>query len=150
MTTADLMAGISWRYDVFECGSHSLIPGAHDEGCRGWRRLGMFTANHWAQSFTSAATLPHGLVMRVGINTAPGSLETAFEHIAGGGLCDSCKVGRGVMRHSAMGSRFICHGCVAALRAHHRRLFGTTSGYVPLLDDAREVLGLAAAHGGSR
>ncbi|WP_329405443.1 hypothetical protein OG563_26645 [Nocardia vinacea] len=150
MTTADLMAGIAWRYDVFECGNHSLIPGAHDEGCRGWCRLGLFTTNDWALSFISAAALPHGVVMRVGINTAPGSVSAAFEHIAGGGLCDSCEVGRGVMRHSAMGSRFICDACVTELRAHHRRLFGTTSGYIPLLDDAREALGLTVELGGSR
>jgi len=103
------MTEIGYRYDVFVCSNPDTSVGAHDGDCGDWHRIEQFWNYDYIKAFELATTLTHAKVENHSM--ASGASYTAFEHIAGGGLCADCRAARGPLISLHYTDKFLCDRC---------------------------------------
>ncbi|WP_156674651.1 hypothetical protein [Nocardia terpenica] len=97
------------------CANPSTATGAHDSGCSEFQRVRALWGPYEESLSALATRHPHARV--TGALMLHGDFHFGpvdrFEHVAGGGLCRFCKVGRGPMVKSIDGPVFACPSCYA-------------------------------------
>jgi len=98
-----------YRYDVFVCSIPDRTVGSHDGDCEDWHRIDTFWNASYAKAFELATHQPHARVVCHSMST--GGTRTAFEFVAGGGLCADCRSARGPLISLVTANKFLCDSC---------------------------------------